>query len=700
MTHFLNENKPTLFFRKWSRKKYAAFSSIHKVVKMCSLGLAYTIIACPDAIFAQTDTSAVSKIIEIDEVEIVGQKSPGIYSQLPRMVEVITREEIENSPSQSIPDVLEFTPGVDIKQRGPLGIQSDIHIRGGSFDHTLILLNGINVSDIQTGHYSLNLPLDLQAVEKIEVLNGPGARVHGTNAFTGAVNIITRKGDERQLSANLVAGDFNYYSGSISAGLPVKNMDNFLSVSYASSGGYIKNTDFKSTSIYYRGGIGTSESKLDFQFGYNGKETGANQYYSPRYPDQYEINHTFFTALKYKTGKEIKLEPSVYWRRHQDEFQLFRLDDDWYRIEDGMTISNDTNNTQFNTTFVYNNYHITDIFGIDINSHIKSQWGTTTLGFEVRSENILSSNIGNDMNNPVPVRNHDNVYYTKEYQRSIADIYIEQTAGIGRLFISGGALINWNTMTPNELNVFPGIDINYQLSNSFKIISSYNYTVGLPTFTDLLYYDPANEGNIDLKPYSMHSVEGGLKYIATNFKSTAIYYYNSGKNVIDWVWHPMEERNKAINIDTYEASGIELSIAADISEITHRTIPVDLLRLSYSYIDMNKELTENVSKYFNLRQKLTVNIQHRIISGFAMSWNIAYQDREGGYFTYDYSADEFILNSYSPLLLVDGRLSWKAKTYEIYAETSNLFDKIYVDAGSLQQPGRWIRFGIKFDIKY
>ncbi len=694
MNHSPIYHKSRLYFRRWSRKNYAAFASMHNVVKICFLGLAYTILACPDNTFAQTDTSTISKIIDLEEVEIVGQKSPGIYSQLPRMVEIITREDIDNSSSGSIPDILEFTPGVDIKQRGPQGMQADVHIRGGSFDHTLILLNGINVSDIQTGHYSLNLPFNLSSVEQIEVLKGSGARVHGANAFTGAVNIITRKGNEKEMHVHLNTGSYESYKGNISIGLPVKTMNNFLDISHVRSNGYIKNTDFASTGIYYRGGINTKTSALDFQFGYNGKEMGANRYYTPRYPDQYEINHSFFTAVQYQTGNKIHIKPSVYWRRHKDEFQLFRLDKSWYRIENGMTISNDTLNTLFDTSFVYNNFHITDIFGMNMTSYIRSNLGITSIGFEVRNENILSSNIGNDITNPVPVKNKD-AYYNKQYQRSIADIYLEQTVGTGRLFVAGGVLINWNTMSPNEVNIFPGIDISYRLTESLRWVSSYNYTVGLPTFTDLLYYDPSNEGNINLQPYSMHSAEAGLKYQSENLSGAAVGYMNAGKDIIDWVWHSAEARNKAVNIDTYKALGIEISMMAYISRLTNNNIPIDLLRFGYAYIDMDKDLTDSVSKYYNLKQKLTLNIRHKIISRLYAGWNISYQDREGGYMTYDFITDDYVYHAYSPYWLFDARLSWKNPQYEIYTETSNLLDVTYVDAGSLPQPGRWIRIGMK-----
>ena len=66
-------------------------------------------------------------------------------------------------------------------------------MRGGTFDQVLILLNGVNVTDAQTGHYSLNLPVSVDLIERIEILQGTSALQFGPNAFAGAINIITKQ---------------------------------------------------------------------------------------------------------------------------------------------------------------------------------------------------------------------------------------------------------------------------------------------------------------------------------------------------------------------------------------------------------------------------------------------------------------------------------------------------------------------------
>src|SRR5690606_4997938 len=97
-------------------------------------------------------------------------------------IEIITAQDISQMPAKSINEVLAFINGVDVRQRGPFGTQADISIDGGTFEQALILLNGVKISDPQTGHHTMNIPVALDAIERIEVLRGPMARVYGVNA--------------------------------------------------------------------------------------------------------------------------------------------------------------------------------------------------------------------------------------------------------------------------------------------------------------------------------------------------------------------------------------------------------------------------------------------------------------------------------------------------------------------------------------
>ncbi|MCR5533339.1 MAG: TonB-dependent receptor plug domain-containing protein, partial [Paludibacteraceae bacterium] len=128
----------------------------------------------------------------LQEVQVVSQQTE-IYSQAYRLVTQISSEAIAAIPATTVADLLMTLPGLDIRTRGASGAQADVSMRGGTFDQVMVLLNGVCVSDAQTGHYAMNIPVPLSAIERIEVLEGAAASLTGGNAFCGAINIVTRR---------------------------------------------------------------------------------------------------------------------------------------------------------------------------------------------------------------------------------------------------------------------------------------------------------------------------------------------------------------------------------------------------------------------------------------------------------------------------------------------------------------------------
>ena len=240
-------------FKKWSRRHYAVMKSLSLVIRIGFLNTVYSIITqsiVPAA--AQSDSLPVSaKIFDIEEIRVFGQKSSVLFPQVARMVTVIQQEEIAAAPVQSLQDLLEYIAQVDIRQRGPNGVQADLSIRGGSFDQTLILLNGMVISDPQTGHFSLDIPVDLDAIQRIEILSGAAARVYGAGAFTGAINIVVKPGHENYVKGVLAAGQSGYNRLGFTASLKTGRVDNLLNIGHSGSSGYTDNTDFSIENIYY-----------------------------------------------------------------------------------------------------------------------------------------------------------------------------------------------------------------------------------------------------------------------------------------------------------------------------------------------------------------------------------------------------------------------------------------------------------------
>src|SRR5687768_7968437 len=125
-------------------------------------------------------------------VVVTATADPIPYQNLARSVQVLNREQIEKLPVRSVADLIGYASSVEVRSRGPMGIQSDFSVRGAGFGQTLVLVNGIRINNTQSGHHNADFPVLLDDIERIEILNGPGSSLYGADAFGGTINIITR----------------------------------------------------------------------------------------------------------------------------------------------------------------------------------------------------------------------------------------------------------------------------------------------------------------------------------------------------------------------------------------------------------------------------------------------------------------------------------------------------------------------------
>jgi len=671
---FRSINRADVFtFKRWGGKSYSLFSALKKPVRIGVLLAIYTTVAEPELVFAQADSSKVKMEYDLNEVEVSAQRAPVAFSQVARIVSVISKEQIEAAPVQSIQELLEYALSVDVRQRGGHGVQADISVRGGSVDQTLILLNGINISDPQTGHHALDLPVSLKNIQRIEILEGPAARVFGPNAFSGVINIITGTENNSNLKIDVSGGQHKLADVNVSGNVNTGAWNQFIAFNRSSSDGYIKNTDFKIRNGFYQAKLNTKPGEFDFQVGRTNKAFGANSFYTATYPDQFEETKTTFASLKFESGTKIHLIPSVYWRRHQDRFELFRSEPtSWYKGH---------------------NYHLTDVFGSNLNAWFESRFGKTAFGAEIRSENVWSNVLGETLSTPIEVPGASGQFFTKSYSRTTVSYFAEHSINLKRLTISAGAMMNRISDLGFGWNIYPGIDASFAISDHFKFYGSASKSLRMPTFTDLFYAGPTNLGNPSLKPEKSINYEGGLKLNFIGFSGHAGAYYRIGKDLIDWVREKETDKWQAQNLTKINTTGIELDGSFFPEKIWNKNIFITRLGINYSYSDLTKG-DNNILSYYvldNLRHKLDLEINHKIWKNLKGSWIASYQDRNGM---------RTNTEPYQPFWQVNARIMWKSPSTEIYAMAANLFDTRYYDLGTVEQPGRWISLGISHQIRF
>jgi len=303
-----------LRFRRFARKNFAVFCSLHKVVNIGVITASTLLFALPDTAQAQEvikhAASEEETSVSLDEVEVTASRAPMALNQAARIVTVISAREIAAAPVTSIQDLLEYAAGVDVRQRGEGGTQADISIRGGTFDQIAVLLNGVNLSNPQTGHYSFDIPVNLSDIERIEIISGPASRIFGASAFAGAINIITKAKAEKVITTDVSAGMHEWWKLEAGINHQSGNFSQRLSAGYNSSGGYTDNTDFKILNLFWQGVARTDEADLSFQAGINDKGYGANSFYSAAYPNQYDKTRRYFLSAGRRQKDGFALHPN------------------------------------------------------------------------------------------------------------------------------------------------------------------------------------------------------------------------------------------------------------------------------------------------------------------------------------------------------------------------------------------------------
>ncbi len=638
---------------------------------------------------AQTDT------LELDEITINSWRIPTTYSESSRVVSVISKADIASTPVLSLADLLENALNVDIRQRGTFGPQADISIRGGTFDQTLVLLNGIKINDPQTGHHNMNIPVDLSSIERIEILEGPGSRIFGPNAFSGAVNIITNTKAEKRLKTDISAGDFGLKTASADLAYNFGFLQNTVSVSKNISDGFVQNTDFDITNVFFQSQARSSVGNFNLQLGFLDKNFGANSFYTPSFPFQYEKTKTKLAALTYEKKAKTNIKANIYWRRHFDRFELLREGADYYTNTGEAWINPFVGDTI--SWYKGHNYHQTEVVGADVNIAFSSFLGKSAFGVELRSEHIYSNKLGVSMSNSISI-DGENAFYTKAKGRENMSAFVEHSWLSEKIAISGGLLMNYSS--DFAWNLYSGIDAAYKPHENIRLFLSLNQSMRVPTFTDLYYQGPRNIGNPKLKPEKASSFELGLKYQSQIIHSHISAFYRKGKDMIAWVKLNDEDPWQSQNLTETNTLGFEASLLVKMNRLLNN-FPMKKLRFSYAWLELEKKSGEYKSNYVleNLKHKFTASADIQIYKGLACSLSYNFQQREGKYQKYFRETKKYgNWVAYKPVSLFDGRIYYAKNWFTLYLETKNIFDFDYYDFGNIQMPGRWTRVGVKLNV--
>lgn len=682
--------RENLRFKHFSRKGYSLFTCLGKEVLVGTLSVATLTYAKADGISTEVERADSTlrtevKAVLLDEIDVTASRAPLTGGQTARVVTVLDREAIAAAPAQSVNDLLKYAVGVDVRQRGPIGAQTDISIRGGTSEHITILLNGINICDPQTGHNAFDLPVDISEIERIEITEGPAGRVYGTSSLVGAINVITKAASDSSGDVRLEGGSFGYAAGGARFSLAKGKWSNQISGGYTRSDGWMRsksgqlNADYEGGRAFYQGRYDDESIRVGWHAGFSSKGWGSNTFYSTKSDEQYEHTTKYFTAIQAETkGGRFHLRPSIYWNRFQDRYEFFRGASD---------------KSPFN-------YNRTDVFGLNLNSWFDWLLGRTAFGAEYRNEDLISGNLGEPLDKPVHIHGTDRDY-NLGLNRSNLSFFLEHNVLLKRFTLSAGFTAVKNTWNEMPFKLYPGVDASYRIGAAWKVFASYNMSLRMPSFTELYYSVDGHKADKYLKPEEMQAFEGGVKYASGGVNATLSVYHHRGKDMIDWIMDTSLGEDAvwtSVNHAEIKSTGLEASAQFDFMRLLPRQHVLRSLNVAYSYIDQNQTREEGIQSLYALeylRHKFVAGLRLQLLPDVNLNVNYRYQYRVGSYTNTDNVACD-----YKPYSLVDARLSWDKPQYSVYVEANNLFDADYVDYGNVRQPGTWIMAGAKWHLKF
>ncbi len=443
-------------------------------------------------------------------VVVTGTYEPIPLEEAERAITVLPVER-QTLVAASVVDFLKLDPALDVRQRAPGGVQADLSIRGGTFAQTLVLLDGQRLNDAQSGHHSFDIPVPLEAVDRVEILRGAGSAVYGADAVGGVVNIITAPARASEMRLRTAIGNFgmNQQRGSFTG--VAGQFSGQLNFSRDFSSGFAPDRDYRnlgaSAMVRWRGTSAT--------LGTADKPFGAAGFYGNY--DSWERTKTWFAAIKQELDK--RTSASFAFRRHTDLFVLSR-----------------------ERPQMYTNRHAVESYQgalrrrEELGANVRLHYGA-----EVFSDSIASSNLGH-------------------HARTREAGYVSLDArALGRYSFTAALRDEVSGSLHHEF--CPTLGGGVWLNRHAKIRASSSRAFRMPTYTELYYHDPANIGSPALLPESAWSYDGGVDWIAgARVRGEATVFHRRERGSIDYVRNSPGDIWRATNFARLQFTGAEASV--------------------------------------------------------------------------------------------------------------------------------------------
>jgi vitamin B12 transporter len=627
---------------------------------------------------------SVAQDISLDPVTITSSLIEKRSSESGRNIAVIKGDYFQNLPVNSIDDLLRYIPGVEIQARGPMGSQSDIVLRGGTFQQVLVVLDGLRLNDPNTGHFSSYIPIAPSEIERIEVLKGASSAIYGSEAVGGVIHVISKtfaanlnsgNDEENPISKTaLYVGITGGQNGLINANLGTFIQRNKLAVSAGvisnnadgvpqrGSRGYFHNNT-ASVSVNY---AISDVWNVALRSSYDNRDFAAQNFYTTSVADTAnEQLKSSWNHLKvgYKKGKSALTFDGGY--KHVKDQYLFN----------SRSIRNNSVSELWQGLFTWQQT-------ISQNTNLVS-------GVNYQNKKISSNDRGNhDIHQLAP--------------------FITLSHRIGEYFtVSPAIRFDWRQRIGTE--VVPQVNLSFkkdiiQLRGSAgKTIRDADFTERYNNYNKPIVTTGNKIGSPDLKAESSFSYEAGADLLLPELKLSATFFQRLQKDLIDYTNMPYAEMPRrdnltpggtyalAKNLAKVNTTGFEFDIqySKALAEQQRLWITAGFTHLNSASSDMTPSFY--VSSHAKLLTNFSAIYQY---SAFTLSINGLYKTRakqEATALQASVSRAYFLLNA-------KAEYSFLQKTLSIFIQADNTFDTKYSDLLGAVMPGRWLMTGLRYNL--
>jgi vitamin B12 transporter len=585
------------------------------------------------ATLALLSQQGAAQSLEVEPVVVTATRTAQTVDETLAPVTVITREQIERLQVQSLPELLNATPGIDFSLNGAFGKTSGLFMRGTNSDHVLVMIDGIRVGSATLGATAFQF-LPAHQIERIEIVRGPRSSLYGADAIGGVIQIFTRQAQDRPLSINARAGYGSNASDEIGAGFNAQRDRTRYSANI-----YRFSTE----------GIDVQDTADPDKDGYDNTSLTAN--IGHEFSDRLSASASFFRA-EGKTEYDNQFSPSVkYDTEYVQQVVSARIN---YVIDDASQFSltagqsrDESDSFEDNTRSGVFDTHRNDI--------------SLQYDFSPTDDHLLT--VGTDFTRD----SIDSSFDYEDTDRDTTGVFGQWQGAFERSDFVVGLRYDDNDHYGTETT--GNVALGYSPWDRVKVVASYGTAFKAPSFNQLFF---PGFGNPDLKPEKSETYEVGVR-VTDAFGDWEVNAYRTDVDdlieTVDTGGFVFEPRNVAkARIEGLEATW---SMATDGGWVA---------RVSGSVIDPRDRDTDNRLRRRALRS-LRVDLDRQFPGWSAGATVIAQGHR------FEDADNDVKLDGYTLLNL---RASYKlARAWSLDGRVDNVFAKEYETAAGFNSLKRY-----------